>query len=318
MAYQGFYINGANLASSTAVFVDAALTIKAFDGFYSDGVNVREQSGGILLTSSVCESCTSGVACDGATSASVVANGWFDANINLGNTATDIGAVVIYFYPDVTIPDGILATHNGNTYNRLTSDGNTGFPYGLNSGSGNPTYVGGTNNFTGSPYSNVPEYELNTSGVYVDKGTTRTVEVTSGQNDTRGAGTFTMVVPKPSSNPETLNLQVYAPLNGTAFAWDVRCAAALPSFSASAEQTTAACASATETFYFARNAVWNTGTQSFDVDTNVRPELGNFVYSDPNGQTPISNGLAFKYYIMDNNTYIRVQYGMVTQTGSCS
>lgn len=52
-----YYLNGPSLGSSTAVFLDAALTTLAPDGFYSDGLIVREQVGGVLLPQQTCEGC---------------------------------------------------------------------------------------------------------------------------------------------------------------------------------------------------------------------------------------------------------------------
>lgn len=53
-----YYLNGPSLGSSTAVFLDAALTTLSPDGFYSDGIIVREQVGGVLLPQQTCDSCT--------------------------------------------------------------------------------------------------------------------------------------------------------------------------------------------------------------------------------------------------------------------
>lgn len=318
MAYQSFYINGANLASSTAVFSDAALTVKASDGFYSDGVNVREQSGGILLASSVCEECSTGTACGEVIPASFLGNGYFDANVELGSTASDVGAVVIYFFVGFSIPDGVLLTLGSNTYNNLTFNNNSGAPIGRvnNSGTGLPTYFGAVDTFSGSPYTNVTEYELNTSGTYVDQGTTRTITVTSNQNDTRGASTFTMVIPKTDVVNNTLQIEVFAPLSGTFFLWDVKCPTDLPSFTASAPQANTDCASATITYYFARNAT-RSGSE-FIVDTNTRPVVGNYVFADDDGSILLNDTATAVYYIMDDNNYIKVEYGIVVETGACT
>ena len=54
---QPFYINGPSLASATAVFQDALMTICAADGFYSDGSVVREQVGCVLLPQNTCPTC---------------------------------------------------------------------------------------------------------------------------------------------------------------------------------------------------------------------------------------------------------------------
>lgn len=52
-----YYLNGPSLGSSTAVFSDAALTTLATDGFYSDGLIVREQVSGVLLPQQTCDGC---------------------------------------------------------------------------------------------------------------------------------------------------------------------------------------------------------------------------------------------------------------------
>jgi hypothetical protein len=54
-----FYLNGPSLSSATAVFTDSELSTCATDGFYSDGVNVREQVDCVLLPQQVCPSCVS-------------------------------------------------------------------------------------------------------------------------------------------------------------------------------------------------------------------------------------------------------------------
>lgn len=58
MATSGsYYLNGPSLTSSTAVFTDSGLTTLAPDGFYSDGVILREQLDGVLLPAVPCGSC---------------------------------------------------------------------------------------------------------------------------------------------------------------------------------------------------------------------------------------------------------------------
>jgi hypothetical protein len=52
-----YYLNGPSLGSATAVFTNAALTVCAADGFYSDGVIVRELVGCVLLPQQTCPSC---------------------------------------------------------------------------------------------------------------------------------------------------------------------------------------------------------------------------------------------------------------------
>lgn len=52
-----YYLNGPSLGSSTAIFSDAALTTLAPDGFFSDGLIVREQVSGVLLPQQTCDGC---------------------------------------------------------------------------------------------------------------------------------------------------------------------------------------------------------------------------------------------------------------------
>jgi len=54
---QTYYLNGPDLQSSTAVFLDAALSICAPDGYYSDGTITRKQISCVLSTGSTCQSC---------------------------------------------------------------------------------------------------------------------------------------------------------------------------------------------------------------------------------------------------------------------
>lgn len=54
---QSYYLNGVDLQSSTAVFLDAALSICAPDGYYSDGTIVRKQQSCVLLSEQSCPNC---------------------------------------------------------------------------------------------------------------------------------------------------------------------------------------------------------------------------------------------------------------------
>lgn len=54
-----YYINAPSLASATAVYTDADLTICAPSGFYSDGSISRQQIGCVLLPQQACPSCVS-------------------------------------------------------------------------------------------------------------------------------------------------------------------------------------------------------------------------------------------------------------------
>ena len=54
-----YYLNAPSLGSATAVFLDEALSECAPNGYYSNGVIVREQVGCVLLPQQSCPSCAS-------------------------------------------------------------------------------------------------------------------------------------------------------------------------------------------------------------------------------------------------------------------
>ena len=93
-----YYLNAPSLGSATSVFTNADLTVLAADGFYSDGVIVREQISGLLVAQQTCPACAT--PCGGSISASGQ-QGIYYLNIDLG---TDIGAVVVTFNP-ASVPD---------------------------------------------------------------------------------------------------------------------------------------------------------------------------------------------------------------------
>lgn len=52
-----YYLNAPSLGSATVVFTDNTLSTCAADGFYSDGVIVREQVNCVLLPQQICPFC---------------------------------------------------------------------------------------------------------------------------------------------------------------------------------------------------------------------------------------------------------------------
>lgn len=99
---QPFYLNSNNLYSSTSVFLDAALTMCAPNGFYSDGNIVRELVDCVLLPLQQCPNCCS----QPCTSWHVVGNsGPF--SLKYGRCGTP--GVVVEDYPDRTDVDICVA-----------------------------------------------------------------------------------------------------------------------------------------------------------------------------------------------------------------
>jgi len=327
-----YYFDGTSFSFATAVYTDVALTTLAADGFYSNESTVRQQLNGVLLNAQPCGSCA--VDCGSGVSANVSANGWFDATVNLANST---GATVIYCYLTSSVPDGIIVNYNSVNYNRLTSKYNhssvtlvdaagTQVDYaGINNqNTGLPTYVGNQNAGLIGSYTTVPEYLFSAaSNTYVSQGTSRDFSVVNNQvgfatdsSTPTSSPVFTMVVPKTLAAVTTVNIQFFAPMSGTVFNWQIACPAALPSFSGSTLQSNITCASNTATYYFVRNAV---GTSiPYTVDTNIIPEIGNFVFTDVNGGTYLNDTNTLQYIIVNNSTALGIRNGVVISSAACT
>jgi hypothetical protein len=345
MATLGTYcFDGVNFSSATSLYTDSSLSTLAADGYYGQGLIVRQQLNGILLNAQPCSACL--VPCGSGLSASISnQNGVFDANIDLAN---DTGAVVIRCFMGSAVPDGIAATWNSVVYNRLTAaDNHNGvtlidgagvqvdYAGIFNQGTGLPTYVGNQNPslLTESPYNSAgscptqgtsPSNFSLVSGAYVDQGTTQNVTVASnaiGYASDPDSPVFTMVVPKTSVTPTVLNLQIFAPLCGTAFNWEVDCPVALPSFTGSALQATVTCTTPNTTYYFVRNA---TGTSvPYTVRTNALPEIGNFVFTVADGSVYLNDTTTLQYVIIGDpgpsgTTALGIRNGVVVSSGPCN
>ena len=309
-------------------YEDTELTIISPTGWYSDDI--------------VGACASPSIPCGTGINASFSGNGSFSANINLAN---DTGAVLLYFFMGNTIPDGVLATYNSNTFNRLTCEGNhntysiedgssTAVDYaGINNqGTGLITYVGNSNSslLNDSPYNatptgtcvsgDQPENYTYDGTSYVAQSTYSTVTVASDQigvnPGTGNSRVFTMVIPKISSTPTQINLLISAPMCSTFFRWEVQCPLALPNFQASLKSNSTTCAADAMTYYFARNA---TGTNStFVIDTNTIPEIGNWVFADANGSSYLNDTNIIQYYIIANTTAIGVRNGVVVSSAACT
>lgn len=225
---QQYYLNGPDLSSSTAIFLDALMTICAPNGFYSDGTIVRQQVGCVLSTASSCPDC--GLSCEEATSIAG-AIGLYVLNVDLGTTT---GAVILTFTPNDT-PDGIMAVYNGTTYNALSSpfDGYHAAPANL------PTYVGNTANdcglVAGSPYV-LTEY-ANNGITFVATGNTPTVSIVASQVSLSAGNPLgcVMVIPKTNSSPTDLAVSMFGICSGSTYSVSVSCPELLPAFFSTGE-----------------------------------------------------------------------------------
>jgi hypothetical protein len=222
-----YYLDAPSLGSATAVYTDAALTICAPDGFYSDTLIVRELVGCVLQPQQICKSC--GVACGTECSNTELKTGVYQVTIDLGNDPTSIGAVIVKFDPQ-SFPKGIEAEYDGVVYNALSSP-----IYGFLQGSlGLPTYIGDVDDDCGitTGFHTLPNYKFNPSTlVYDTNGTTQIVNIFPSQVQTtiNNPGECVFVIPKTSINPSSLTITVFSPCS-SAFTLDVSCPTVLPIF----------------------------------------------------------------------------------------
>jgi len=270
-----YYIDGTTLSTATAVYTDAALTTCAPDGFYSDGYVAREQVGCVLQAAQTCPECATGC---GSSISETGGQGIYLLTLDAG---TDTGAIVIGFNPR-DIPNGIRATFDSVTYNELSAvnDG-----YHASTTSGNFTFVGNTANdcgISGTTYPSLTEYEYG-STTWVATGNTVSVTVNAGDVSLGGTPGFCyMVIPKTTTTPSTVLIEMVGPCSSTAFDIQASCPTLLTGFQSSlveADKETVCGATTFETYY---NAPVN-GTAGV-------PGLYDWVFEDAYGQTPLSAG----------------------------
>ena len=300
-----YYLNGADLATATAVYLDAALSLIAPDGFYSDGAISREQSLGILLPAESCGDC--GTPCGEDITASG-GQGLYLINLNVGS---GVGAIVIRFDPD-NVPDGIKAVYDGNTYNALSSLGEgllkSTDPAGF-------TVIGDLANDCGlsGNTTNIPaaiEY-LFDGASFVPTGNTQSVTISPGDVvlTPSAPGSSVMVIPKVNIAPSIVNISIIGPCSGTAWSIVAPCPESLNVFSSSVGFITGAipCSTARlNAYYFASPDILNPSVFGLNC----------LVFQDPYGAMPLANG----FYYMTVTSYtgvIEVQNGVVINLLSC-
>lgn len=299
-----YYLNAPSLGSATAVFTNAALTVCAPNGFYSDGIISRELVNCVLLPQQTCPSCS--ILCGNTVNANGN-QGVYYLNVNLG---TAIGAVIIRFDPQ-SVPDGIKAVYNSVVYNGVSSP-----LYGWRQGTaGLPTYLGALSAacssgiVAGSPYT-LNEFQYN-GATFAPLGTTESVSIVAGQMQltTNAPGNTLMVIPKIAASPSILNLSLIGPCSGTIFDISIACPAALTSFSSSTMNASSAlaCNDAIGQTYYVAHANGSAGTLG----------LYDLVFNDANGQVKLSAGFyktndagANEWYQVDAN-------GAIIAFGDC-
>jgi len=300
-----YYLNGPSLGSATAVFTDPDLTLCAPDGFYFDGVIVREQVSCVLLPQQLCPACAD--ACGGFPISEYSATGgYYEIAIELGSST---GAVVIEFDP-YTVPLGVEVIYNGVVYNQMSS---TNFGY-LAGVANLPTYVGETASDCGivanSPH--VLDKYIFYGGVFTVTAFPETVNVLSSQLDLTATnpGPCFIVIPKTSPSPTTMQINIIAACPLSQFDVTIACPVPLTTFSSSDVNASAllACADSIDQQYFVEYV--NGGAGTFG--------LYDWVFQDVNGEFVLPDGF---YHSPSScpppNDWFQVQNGVIVQFGTC-
>lgn len=308
-----FFLDSADLATATAVYLDLSLTNKAPDGFYGEGTITRQQSAGILLAAEDCATC--GTPCGGSISGSGN-QGIYLLNLDTGSTPSSVGAIVVRFDP-FGFPDGVRAVYDGNTYNTLSSpiDGfhKSSNPLGFTI-IGNVSETGSCSSSWYPSGGNILLNEYLYSGSsFAPTGNSQTIAIASGDITLSSGrpGVCVMVIPKVNASPNIVNFEFLGPCGSTAFdIVNISCPALLPPFQSSTVQPTSAipCGTAlTQIYYFVR------------VHTAVDSYVGlyDYVFQDDYGQFPLANGFYLINNVASPNKVIEVQNGIVIAITNC-
>lgn len=300
-----YYLNGPSLGSATAVFTDPDLMLCAPDGFYFDGVIVREQVSCVLLPQQLCPACAD--ACGGFPISEYSASGgYYEVAIQLGSST---GAIVIEFDP-YTVPLGIEVIYNGVVYNEVSS---TNFGY-LAGVANLPTYLGQLSSdcgiVAGSPH--VLNKYTYYGGVFTATPFTETVNVLSSQLDltSAGPGPCFIVIPKTAPSPTTMQINVIGACSASQFDLTIACPTALMTFSSSNANADAnlACSDSIDQQYYVKYVNGGAGTLG----------LYDWVFQDVNGEFVLPDGF---YHapsaVAPPYDWFQVQNGVIVQFGTC-
>jgi hypothetical protein len=305
-AYSSYFLNGPSLSSATAVFTDAELTICAPDGYYSDGVIARQQVGCSLLPAEICPSC--GADCDQAFEYRGPL-GVYQVAVNLGNTSSSTGAVLIKIATDDPAT-GFIFEYDGVIYNTFSSQTQGLLTAPLNKAN----FVGVTDcGITGVLF-DLDLYRYSQAiGDFGLTGDTFAFGVTAAQVNmtaTNPSGMI-LVIPKTDATPSTLNISIFGTCFSPDFSVNVKCPSVLPPFIGSQVRNTSssACEYPDNITYY-----------SAPVNGNgVTLGLYDWVFLDNAGQFTAPDG----YYYAPTAClmpwdWFRVKDGIIIAFGECS
>tara|TARA_R110000822_G_scaffold131029_5_gene267866 strand:- start:1186 stop:2580 length:1395 start_codon:yes stop_codon:yes gene_type:complete len=302
---QGYYTLSVDMGSTTA---DVGAIIIYFEPFgIPDGIVVLFNNEIYNKLSSPTNGYLAAPTPFGGTATSTVVNKLIDSSadftssislVAVGDRITCVTDSVSAFVTAIdsstqlSLSADIMASGEAYKIGQATYIGTVGNDCGI----GSTTYNLNTSTYTGSSFPNpsTPQVVL--------------TPVSSQSNLTASSpGYSTMVIPKTTATPSTLEANFIGPCSGTAFNIEVACPVSLPSFTCSTVEAVLsdACgATQDQTYYYAKNR----------LGTNILPVVNNWVFSDINGANTLANG----YYRLNNGTAILVANGVVTTVATCS
>ena len=304
-----YYLDAPSLALATAVYTNAALSICASDGVYSDGIITRVQSGCVLGPAKVCPSC--GAECDkNFNQVRSTREGVYRVTVDLGNDPGDTGAIIIKFTVP-SVPCGFKAVYNGITYNSFSSPiyGYSTAPAGLTN------YLGdqdlncgiGTVGFILRNY----DWDLGTSS-YAYNGTTSAVSALPSQLNltVNPPGTCIMVIPKVALNPSSLDITIEAPCD-VEFILSVTCPIPLfPTYTSQVAPTDELVCEYEDNLIYYNAPVNGNGTTL---------GLFDWIFLDPNGEVVAADGYYHAPTMLPGAyDWFLVQNGVIIQMGQCA
>lgn len=302
-----YYLNGATLSGSTAVFLDSGFVNCAPDGFYSDGSIVREQVGCVLLPPVQCPSCA--LPCNNQ-----VITG---PNQNVGiyyldvNTFNDIGAIIIRV--NTTKVLGILAYLNNYGYANGVSSQFYGWLQSTDPDAA--TYIGDalTSCLFTFPYSALADEYQYQNGSFINIGNlTGVIDINLGDVNTTSPppGICTMVIPKTTIISPIVNLTLYLPCANGDFDITIDCPIQLDDWGGSIVKgsSSEACLEGVSQVYYYVHVNGSGGVLG----------LYDLVYYDSNGEIPLPAGFYNTGSMSASYDWIEVDsHGVVINFGLC-
>lgn len=303
---QIYFLNGPSFSTATSIFIDSSLSTCAPDGYYTDGIIVRQQVDCVLLPAEICPSCAGDCPITILHGESGYPLGVYKVSIDSG---ASIGAIVIRFNPNKHF-NGFKATFNSLVYNSFssTSDGYLSAPSGL------ATFVGNDDDvfpegcqLDGETFV-LDEYIYNGS-TFDSTANTDTINVVASQNKLLPGfeSDCYLVIPKTTATPSIINIEIYSTCIDGDFELDVSCPDMLPSFKASIKQdeltSPESCEIAINQDYFVSYVNGTTGAL----------DLYDWVFKDQYGAIVLDDG----YYRCDDigsgDDTFRVENGVIVE-----